>query len=137
MSSAENIPGPRNGDTVLANKKGGFVFTVLNAARVIDLTPWKGQYIKIKWKPAAAELLFFGFYDTVAAANAATLDGTTTQATEPTVTIAHAADWLSAELPLEHMQVPFDCPVLKIIPSTGSGRCTIRHAEQGAVGVTS
>lgn len=132
MSAADSILGPRNGDIAGA---GGYVFAALAAKRVINLSEYRGKYIKLKWKPVADELVLFGFYASEAAADAATLDATTTQADHPAL-LPHAADWLSAGIPLEHVQVPFDAPFIQVIPSTGSGRLTIRLAEQGPRDVT-
>jgi hypothetical protein len=132
--SADNIPGPRNGAGV---RHGQFQDPSLDAtAKHWDLSAWKGEYVKLKWTPAAAtpdaEVLF-AFYPDIATAVAATLDATTASADTASTTADQGADWLDKYHPVEHMRVPRDAPVLKVISSVANGgRFAVRHAEAGA-----
>lgn len=140
MSAAENIPGPRNGTGAT---QGQYQAPALGtSAKHWDLSAWKGAYIKLKWTPAAATPdaeCRFAFYETLAAAQGATLDvGTDSGDAGAAAKIANGADVLDKNTPIEHMQVPFDCPVLKVISSVASGGfLRVRHAEQGQRDVTS
>lgn len=131
--SADNVRGPVNGNGV---RQGQFQDPSLDAtAKHWDLSAWKGEYIKMKWTPAAATPdaeCYFAFYPDLATAAAATLDTSTASADTAATTVDQGADVLDKYHPAEHMRVPIDAPVIKVLSSVANGgRIIVRHAEGG------
>lgn len=122
--SADNYEGPRCGSDV---RDGMYQYPALAAGAIIDLSDWAGEYIEISWIPAAGELLLYGFFTTAALATTG-FDATTVSGT-PGVIVPTAPKRLEGAAPSPQVTVPRTHLHLRIEPASGSGLCTVNHAE--------